>query len=319
MIENLNYAFLGLLLVASLALWTKLGIKFGKGVPPLENRLRDPCPLGFLDLLIVFGMGWILAPTATVVILGFSDIVAFDKDASVEDRAVVSFTIGTCQLLAVLICMAGFWRRYSRASAFGWQKGYWKTDIKTGVIAFVLIFPPVILLQFLISKLIPYSHDTIAMLKESQSFFQVAASWFTAVLIAPIWEEFFFRVVLQGWLQRLGNMEPEDFSHLIMGGCFSNKSPVLGADDRSKESRATGGKVLFDSSLRWIPTFISAFLFAAMHNGQGGAHVSLFFFAVGLGYLYRQTGSLIPCVIVHFLLNLQTMFWITLGNFYSGS
>jgi membrane protease YdiL (CAAX protease family) len=44
-----------------------------------------------------------------------------------------------------------------------------------------------------------------------------------------------------------------------------------------------------------------------MHLGQGAAPIPLFFFSLGVGYLYRQTGRLWPCIIVHFLLNAFSM------------
>ena len=52
---------------------------------------------------------------------------------------------------------------------------------------------------------------------------------------------------------------------------------------------------------------ITSVLFAGMHFGQGGAPIALFFLSIGLGYLYRQTGSMMPPLIVHVILNSTTM------------
>jgi membrane protease YdiL (CAAX protease family) len=57
----------------------------------------------------------------------------------------------------------------------------------------------------------------------------------------------------------------------------------------------------------WIPILISSALFAAMHIGQGPAPIPLFLLAIGLGYIFRKTGSWVPCVIIHFLLNFVSL------------
>jgi membrane protease YdiL (CAAX protease family) len=44
-----------------------------------------------------------------------------------------------------------------------------------------------------------------------------------------------------------------------------------------------------------------------MHAAHGPDPIPLFVLALGLGYLYRQTHRILPCIVVHFLLNLLTM------------
>ena len=44
-----------------------------------------------------------------------------------------------------------------------------------------------------------------------------------------------------------------------------------------------------------------------MHLGSGPDVIPLFFLALGLGYLYRQTHSIWPGFIVHTLLNAWSM------------
>ena len=59
------------------------------------------------------------------------------------------------------------------------------------------------------------------------------------------------------------------------------------------------------------PILVSSACFALIHWGQGLAPIPLFVLALGLGYLFRQTGSLIACITVHFLLNFYSMFVFT--------
>ena len=57
---------------------------------------------------------------------------------------------------------------------------------------------------------------------------------------------------------------------------------------------------------RW-PIVVSAAIFALMHWGHGPDPVPLFFLALGLGYLYQRTHRLLPCMMVHFLVNSLSM------------
>ncbi len=319
MINQINMAFWAALAAASVALWILVFRKLAKGIAPLENRKRDPSPLGFLDVLVVFGAVWAVAPSIAFQVLRWMGVSVLGEDTPVEDRSMILLVVSGLQLLATFGCMLFFWLRYRRCSSFGWQKRFWKLDLRTGMIWFVLIVPPVMLVQILASWWIAYSHTTLDTLKESQSSFQIATTWFSAVLVAPIIEEFFFRGILQGWIQRLGNTEPNEFGNLVMGGDFSNQFVSTKGDGVEPGKSLFDSQVFFDSSLRWIPILVSALLFAVVHIGQGGAPYSLFFLAVGLGYLYRQTGSIIPCIVVHVLLNFQTMFWVTLANATNGT
>jgi membrane protease YdiL (CAAX protease family) len=61
------------------------------------------------------------------------------------------------------------------------------------------------------------------------------------------------------------------------------------------------------ASPAWWPIAASALIFATMHAGQGPAPVPLFVLALGLGYVYRQTHSVLPSIVVHALLNGTTM------------
>jgi len=53
-----------------------------------------------------------------------------------------------------------------------------------------------------------------------------------------------------------------------------------------------------------------------MHIGQGAAPIPLFFLALALGYLYRQTGRLWPCIMVHMILNTFTIVIVILTVYF---
>ena len=58
---------------------------------------------------------------------------------------------------------------------------------------------------------------------------------------------------------------------------------------------------------RPIGPWRSALIFAVLHLSHGPDWVPLFVLALGLGYVYRQTHRILPCIVVHFLLNACSM------------
>lgn len=86
----------------------------------------------------------------------------------------------------------------------------------------------------------------------------------------------------------------------------SDPSLVEDADRDDRETGGTSPQGNWEPVSYW-PVFAASLIFASMHLGQGAAPIPLFFLSVGLGYLYRQTGSLIPCIVVHMILNGMTL------------
>ena len=146
-----------------------------------------------------------------------------------------------------------------------------------------------------------------------------------AVIVAPVVEEFMFRVFLQGWLERLCLRGPQttgDPPGRAQGGPTTRSAtgrgrrgrraglaahamarptdcPVLtsrqtdGSAERRRPADSRGG----------CPILVSGLLFALAHAGQGPAPIPLFFLGLGLGYLYQRTHRVLPCIVVHFLVN----------------
>lgn len=327
--------------LASLGLWIYWLRRKRAGEPLLDARLRDPVPLGLVDVIIMFAGCMVFAQVIAGGVASWLGIDVFHPEKfTLQDTSTFLICMGATQFVAVVVGSLVLWVRYGRVSAIGWQVKHIFKDTRTGLIAFLYIIPPVLLIQVGVSQLVTYEHGTLDTLRESESILPIIATWFSAVLMAPLVEEIFFRGILQGWLQRLGNTDPANFNDLILGGYFSDKPGLLNVDNGTRDSALTedpyshslsaqrvadshsgsaqdpnsiGPQVQFDSRLRWAPIFVSSGLFAATHIGQGAAPIPLFILAIGLGYLYRQTGSVVPCIVVHFLLNFYTMLWATLS------
>ncbi len=60
------------------------------------------------------------------------------------------------------------------------------------------------------------------------------------------------------------------------------------------------------------PILISSLIFALLHYSHGPDWIPLLLLAVGLGYLYQRTRRILPCILVHFFLNLTSFAMLVL-------
>ena len=183
-----------------------------------------------------------------------------------------------------------------------------RDDLWLGTVAFVMLAPPVYGLQRVLTIWFPYDHPLISVLQKHPQPILHAAVFFSAVVAAPIVEEFFYRILWQGWLQAFAPRR-SDFLQLVLGKTAEPPDPDDG------QSRTTG-------TVRWprAPGFsaeafailASSALFASMHISQGAAPIPLFVLALGLGYVVARTGRVLPCIVVHVLLNACSlaMLWV---------
>ncbi|MEM7784644.1 MAG: CPBP family intramembrane glutamic endopeptidase, partial [Planctomycetota bacterium] len=224
------------------------------------------------------------------------------------------------------------------------QKGKLRSDLFLGLAGFFLIIPPILGVQAILTQYVEYKHSTQQLLVQNASLFTIVATWFAAVVMAPISEEIFFRGVLQGFLHRLipeSNATPEEklnggWSSLNLG---SDSIPLTRANPNvnKRTQSLPAGSLLSDNSFlspenrgpkshpvviprmkplrlsSYWPILVSALLFAFAHFGQGPAPIPLFLLGLGLGYIFLQTGSILPCIVIHMALNGFSMFWFTLN------
>jgi membrane protease YdiL (CAAX protease family) len=79
-------------------------------------------------------------------------------------------------------------------------------------------------------------------------------------------------------------------------------------------SAGTASDATLDGSCAgWLPIVASSALFALMHLGHGPAPIPLFFLAMTLGYIYQRTHRVLPCIIVHALLNGTSLAMVAVG------
>ncbi len=333
------------LLSVSFSVWIYIIGQWKSDEPILEQRPTDVCHWGAIDVVI-----GTIGVIALIILLSGIFVGPIDRDAAEEltiqqkTGAMWAQMIAqslVCLGIAVTIVMRG-----GGAMFFGTGTARLKEDVWIGVIAFCALCIPVIAIQILAGYLTPYEHPLINMLIEDPQPSVLIPVLVSAVLIAPITEEFAFRLVLQGWLEdfmggRLGGR------HSILLGRTDNEEmvPPLSDPEDSAESEFefvapyedspnpyTSPALVSDSeaaaqadvgihvpSFQITPIVISSALFAILHLGQGAAWIPLFFLALGLGYVYQKTRTLTPSLVVHMLLNGQSMGLLLIQLFFGES
>lgn len=331
MADFLSALLMVALMAASAGMWWRI-FQARKNSQPhcLDPRESGLAPLGFLDLvaaILITASSQVVAMFIAMLVTGIRD---FDFD-DLGHMTVINFSAGTAQLIAAGITLWYLSNRYGDARAAGLQPGSWNQDIKLGFYGFLLFIPPMLLLQAALTTVWEYEHPTMDMVSPESPLSAIVSAWWAATIVAPVSEEVLFRVVLLGWLLRCF-ANPHDF----FGGFVGGVGGVGGVGNRVEEqaeplpdvsdagavnpyTSPTSPPIIgaeFKHERTWAPVFIVALLFALVHIGQGPAPIPIFFLALGLCYIYRQTGSVVPCIVLHFLLNTFSMTVYTIEQFF---
>lgn len=316
-------------IVGSIAIWATVIARVSRGevLVPLESR--RPVPWTLLDLVLVM-MAYVLFSTlGAMVLLDFWEI-----DLPVDLRQLAPEQIGPVQLsymgaaLATLVFAVALVRLRVGATAadLGFVPSQVLYDVALGATGFLALAAPVYALQAVLVYFFPIQHPLIDLVQEQPdgwTFFVVGLS---ISLVAPLSEEFFLRVMLQGWLERVvavaapgafdvdSRDPPEETAELENSAAAPEASDNPYASPQATPLRTERGteRGIDYRAVRAIPIVTSALVFALLHMGQGPAPIPLFFLALGLGYLYQRTHRLWPVVVLHFLLNTSSlaMLWL---------
>jgi len=283
------------------------GVAFGRLArkqPVLAHHPGRASPWGLIDLAL-----------AAVMLMSFQMVSAFGlrygygidptrgwEHLSPGEVALATFAQPVANLAGVAAALAviGLRTRAGRRD-FGISLQHVPQDLWLGLAAFVMLAPPVYAIQKLLVAWFPYRHPLISMLQQHPETAVRAAVFFSAVVAAPIVEEFFYRVLWQGWLQEVVPRR-EQFQQLVFGRpAVPVRSP---SDSRSPAAENGVGPSDPPSPAAEAMAIVAcSTLFAVMHISHGPAPIPLFVLALGLGYLYARTGRVLPCIVVHVLLN----------------
>jgi membrane protease YdiL (CAAX protease family) len=239
---------------ASLAVAWLIAQRAQRGLPAVDRRPHGPVTWNGADVA-----------AAVLSFLGFQVLAAesMPADASLQVR----LAAGSAAMLAATAVTALHLRlRGAGWPTLGFGLGHLRDDAWLAIAGLGLLLAPLLALAAVLDRFVPYRHAIVDFLNAHRDPLSIGLVVFAAVVAAPVTEEFLFRRVLQGWLER----------------SFEREGPRWG-----------GVTAIVLSSLA----------FAAAHVGQGIAWVPLFFFGLVVGYLAKQTGSIVPGIILHGLFN----------------
>ncbi len=341
MFSILSGAALAGLVVAVISVWTQVAARSWRGRPLLDFQPRPEAAWDLLDVVVTVGLYFSISILVMGVInhwFGITDVAAVETAPVQYQRwfvgggALASLATLSVSVMVVLL-------RHRSLRDLGFAPGTLVRDMKLGVAAFLVLAPPTYGMQFVLVQWFKSRHPIVEQIRENPDAWLIGASVFSAVAVAPVFEEYLFRALLQGWLEKLMwsahssyryFVDQEDAGRVDVGkngwdqtsaplatsdsadvpgdaarddGSPSNQQAHSDAGMRSSD-RGTGTMAACPPGAAGIlPILVSSMLFAALHIQHGPDWIPLLFLAVGLGYLYRQTHRLLPCIIVHLLLN----------------
>jgi membrane protease YdiL (CAAX protease family) len=314
-------------IIASVAVWTVVigRLRRGEQIMPLEPR--RPTPWTIVDLLLAVMANILFGMLGHVLLRDVWRIDVPDDVRTVGDHLIplqlvyATATLATLVFAIVLLCL----RTKATAADLGVRLDRWRYDLRVGLVGFVALAPPVYALQAALVHFFPTQHPLIDILRERPDTWTVVVLSLSVAVVAPLSEEFFLRVLLQGWLERImATAAPLAFQSTPGGETrepvVANLLSELEGETQSENPYAAPHSpprsVEYDTSelrvARAIPIVTSALVFALLHVGHGPAPLPLFFLALGLGYLYQRTHRLWAPVLVHCLLNSSSlvMLWL---------
>lgn len=200
-------------------------------------------------------------------------------------------------------------------------------DIGLGIFACVASMLPIYATQLtLIYLLTPKNeHPLVDELQQTHTPTMMLVGVLMVVVAAPLFEEFSFRLLLQGWLEKW-----ED-EHIGYSGTMripiSDSLPTEGDDELDEQDTEQAmflslprepvplprDGILQNLPHGWLPILISATLFGLAHWGHGVSPIPLVLFGMVLGYLYQRTHRLVPSITAHALFNSYSMFMLWLS------
>jgi membrane protease YdiL (CAAX protease family) len=312
-------------IIGALSSWAFLIIRALQGKPLLALEPWRPRVWGFVDILlaVVFIIFWQFQSA----ILGYN-ILGLNRQelAASESISLPLMTISGLGNVAALltICTWIIVRHGASLAHLGFGFVRWWKHITIGFIAALASIPFVYALMAAVSVGFDnkYSHPLLEEMKRDGTLTAYLLAVTSAVLIAPLVEEFFFRVLIQGWLQSapfgsiksifLGQREQAQISFATIS---EGVSLVPNQDNPyAPLSITVPSLVPTDAAIETAPltppiwpAVVTGTLFGLVHFSYGLSFIPLIFLGIILGLLYRATHSIWPSLAVHFILNSSSM------------
>jgi len=316
----------GVVTLISLAVWWHLSWRMKTQQRVLDLKPRWLVSWGLLDVIGAVLLSFFCAPAAVAILEATTD---FDRQAKIGELSVSSLTgfffamsIGSAVAIILSLIVIRI-RVGAKAGDFGigWKWEDIRKDLVVGVLGFFALVVPVLAIQVGATQLLGQEtqHPIIKALKSNtDGEWLWMATICSAVLVAPIVEELLVRVILQGWFENIASGKMNEIE--VLSGLHSRfrTEPVPAMPGIEQELKDLSNEKAKPATHHWYeptaakawPIVLSAALFSLMHVGNGPDPIPLFVLALGLGYVYHCTHRVLPCIIIHFLMNLLSLFWL---------
>lgn len=186
---------LGAACVVALAAWvwaaSAVWRRGRQGRPIVPPRVHGPVPWSAADVAVVFAMY-----LATMAAAG---LLLPEKPAPADSL----FAVIAASLLTTLAAAGWLQWRGATTQALGLVGRRWREDIGLACGGLALVLAPLLAVAALLDKIVPYRHSLIDYLHRHHDAHAIGLVVVSAVVAAPLAEEFFFRRVLQGSLERM--------------------------------------------------------------------------------------------------------------------
>ena len=211
----------------------------------------------------------------------------------------------------------------------GMTSGKFFRDVTVGVLVFFWITPMVILVNLGVSQWtdIEYQHPVIDSLRAKAWGYPLLFA--SAVIFAPLWEEYAFRFLLVNWLDTLRH-HGLNLKHLFFGNDRKQLEPstqvhdpyAVNSQDTNPFDNAVGMASIASSQEPqskelpsdmqaayppWWIAIVSGLVFGLAHFEYGVSWVPLVVLGTVLGRVYQLQRSILPCFIIHALFNSMAM------------
>jgi len=299
-------------LVGAAVLWTRVLSKIGSSDRPwyesmLATEAGERPFWTVFDFLLSLGLSLVFTIFLQAIFLSLGWIATPSPNRSLDSSAIIGGLAiqSIAGPLAVLATIG--WLRLIRKDArkqlgFVWEAG----DLKLGLQWSLMLIPVVLMISSAIAFLVPYHHPVLESIADANSVLLFAVLFIGTAIITPVVEEFLFRVMLQGGLQRIADGDVVTQTNDPISEHETSLDVHSSDPDNPYQPSAeisSGPTILEWKPSRFWPIVAASVVFAMMHWGQGAAPIPLFFLSLGLGFLYRQTGRITGPVIVHVVLN----------------
>jgi len=177
-------------LAASLLAATWIVRRRRAGLPIVAARPHEPVPWGGADVLQVLLIH---------VAVAFAGVAGLAADAPLAIRLAVSglaTAVGTVFSLAYLIARGASLRDLGLGDVRP------REDLRLAIGGLALVVAPVLAFAYAVNLWVPYEHPIVDLLRTQRNAAALAIVAVSAVIVAPLAEELFFRRVLQGWLEK---------------------------------------------------------------------------------------------------------------------